>query len=113
MMNVEQLRKLCLSFSGATEDVKWGNDLCFLVGGKMFCATSADADQGASFKASEEEYHELIQREGIVPAPYLARAKWVYVLDFSRLSPQEWYRLVLKSYELVKSKLPKKTREQL
>ncbi len=113
MMNVEQLRTLCLSFSGVTEEIKWGNDLCFKVGEKMFCITSANADQGASFKTSEEEYAILTQREGIVPAPYLARAHWVYVLDFSRLSPQEWYRLVLKSYELVKNKLPRKKQEQL
>ena len=38
-MNIEQLRKYCLSFPHATEDVKWGNDLCFCVGGKMFCVT--------------------------------------------------------------------------
>ena len=113
MMNVEQLRTLCLSFPGVTEEIKWGNDLCFLVAEKMFCITSADADQGASFKAGEEEYAALVQREGIIPAPYLARARWVYVLDFSRLSPQEWYRLVLKSYELVKNKLPRKKQEQL
>ena len=113
MMNVEQLRTLCLSFPGVTEEIKWGNDLCFLVGEKMFCITSADADQGASFKAGEEEYAALVQREGIIPAPYLARARWVYVLDFSRLNPQEWYRLVLKSYELVKNKLPRKKQEQL
>ena len=35
-MNIEQLRKFCLSFPGATEDIKWGNDLCFCVGKKMF-----------------------------------------------------------------------------
>ncbi len=112
-MNVEQLRSLCLSFPGATEDVKWGSDLCFLVGEKMFCVTSADVDQGASFKASDEDFAELTAREGIIAAPYLGRAKWVYVLDFSRLSEQEWPRYLRQSYELVKSKLPKKIKENL
>ena len=42
-MNIEQLRKFCLSFPGATEDIKWGADLCFCVGAKMFCVTGADS----------------------------------------------------------------------
>lgn len=112
-MNVELLRSLCLSFPGATEEVKWGSDLCFLVGEKMFCVTSADVDQGASFKTSDEDYAELTAREGIIPAPYLGRAKWVYALDFSRLSEQEWTHYVRQSYELVKSRLPKKIKENL
>jgi predicted DNA-binding protein (MmcQ/YjbR family) len=112
-MNIESLRTLCLSFPGVTEDIKWESDLCFSVGEKMFCAASADIDQGASFKVLDEEYRELIAREGIIPAPYLARAKWVYVLDFLWLSDTEWERYVRQSYELVKAKLPKKIRESL
>lgn len=112
-MNIESLRSLCLSLPGATEDIKWGNDLCFLVGGKMFCATSADADEGASFKVREEEFDAMISREGIIPAPYLARAKWVYVLDFSRLTDVEWQHYIRQSYELVKAKLPGNLRDQL
>ena len=47
-MNIEHLREYCLSFPGATEDVKWGSDLCFSVGAKMFCVTGADAISGMS-----------------------------------------------------------------
>lgn len=110
-MNIESLRIFCLSLPGVTEDVKWESDLCFSVGGKMFCATSADADQGASFKVRDEEYRVMVAREGIIPAPYLARAKWVYVIDFLWLSDKEWEHCVRQSYELVKEKLPKKIRE--
>lgn len=106
-MNIEQLRALCLSYPGVTEDVKWDSDLCFLIGGKMFCSTSADADQGASFKVPDEEFDLMRHREGIIPAPYLARAKWVYVLDFQWLSDAEWAHYTRQSYELVKAKLPK------
>lgn len=112
-MNIVELRATCLSFPGATEDIKWGNDLCFLVGEKMFCATSANVDQGASFKVTDEDFALLTTREGIIPAPYLARAKWVYVLDFSRISEAEWLHYLRQSYELVKSKLPKKIQNQL
>jgi predicted DNA-binding protein (MmcQ/YjbR family) len=41
-MNIEALRKFCLSLPAVTEDVKWGADLCFSVGGKMFCVTSME-----------------------------------------------------------------------
>ncbi|HRI60635.1 MAG TPA: MmcQ/YjbR family DNA-binding protein [Saprospiraceae bacterium] len=112
-MNIESLRDLCLSFPGVTEDIKWGSDLCFLVGEKMFCVASADIDQGASFKVRDEEYRDMIAREGIIPAPYLARAKWVYVLDFLWLSDAEWEHYARQSYELVKAKLPKKILESL
>lgn len=112
-MNTETLRALCLSFPGATEEIKWGNDLSFLVGEKMFCSTSEDSDEGASFKVRDEEFKDIISREGIIPAPYLARAKWVYVLDFSRMTDAEWQHYIRQSYELVKDKLPKKIRENL
>ena len=38
-MNIDQLRKICLSFPGATEQIQWGDDLLFKVGGKMFAVT--------------------------------------------------------------------------
>ncbi len=112
-MNIETLRNYCLSLPGATEDVKWDSDLCFSVGGKMFCVTSADVESGASFKVKDELFRELTQREGIIPAPYMARHKWVYVLDFNWLSDEEWEKFVLDSYELVKEKLPKKVQNQI
>lgn len=112
-MNIESLRTLCLSFPGVTEDIKWGSDLCFLVGEKMFCVTSADTAEGVSFKVTDEEFDDLTSQEGIIPAPYMARNKWVYVLDFSRMADSQWQHYVRQSYELVKSKLPKKIRENL
>ncbi|MBC7776872.1 MAG: MmcQ/YjbR family DNA-binding protein [Phycisphaerae bacterium] len=113
-MNIESLRTLCLSFPGVTEDVKWGGqDLCFSVGQKMFCVTDADSDTGASFKVLDEEFEEMITWEGIIPAPYVARYKWVSVLDFSRLADTEWTHFIRQSYELVKANLPKNIREKL
>jgi predicted DNA-binding protein (MmcQ/YjbR family) len=114
MMNIESLRAYCLSFDGVTEEVKWGGqDLCFSVGQKMFCVTDADVDSGASFKVPDEEFEEMILRDGIIPAPYMGRYKWVTVLDFSRLSHTEWEFYLRRSYDLVKDKLPKKIRENL
>ena len=48
-----------------------------------------------------------------MPAPYMARAKWVLVTDPSKLNKKEWERYVKQSYELIKIKLTKKLREKL
>jgi predicted DNA-binding protein (MmcQ/YjbR family) len=52
-------------------------------------------------------------RDGFVPAPYMARAKWVLVTKPSKLNKKEWEQNIRRSYELVKVKLTKKQREQL
>jgi predicted DNA-binding protein (MmcQ/YjbR family) len=113
MMNIEWLRNFCLSLPKVTEDVKWGNDLCFLIGGKMFCVTGTGGELTASFKCDEEDFNELCEREGIIPAPYLARNKWVYVQRASAFSKNEWEHYIQKSYKLVAAKLPKKLQKEL
>jgi predicted DNA-binding protein (MmcQ/YjbR family) len=111
-MNIEQLRKFCLSFPGATEDIKWGADLCFSVGGKMFCVTGADsADGGMSFKCRPEKFNELIEREGIDPAAYVGRYKWVHVDNPNAITPAELKDLIKTSYQLVFDKLPSKIKK--
>ena len=85
-MDIEILRSICLSFPAVTEEVKWGNDLCFCIGEKMFCVTSLEPPHTFSFKVTDAEFDELSGLEGFKPAPYLARGKWVFVTDPSKLS---------------------------
>jgi predicted DNA-binding protein (MmcQ/YjbR family) len=108
-MNLERLRKHCLSLPGATEQIQWGADLVFKVGGKMFAvaATEADATHRLSFKCSDEAFAELVEQDGIVPAPYLARARWVALERLDALSDREIERRVARAYELVLEKLTK------
>src|SRR2546427_12372593 len=76
-MNVDWLRELCLSFPGATEQIQWGYDLVFKVGGKMFAVTPREpAPAYLSFKASPENFAELTERSHVIPGPHLARAQW-------------------------------------
>src|SRR5258708_32634906 len=111
-MNIEQLRKLCLSFPGATEQIQWGDDLLFKVGGKMFAVTRLEpAKVWLSLKASPETFAELTERPGVIPAPYLARAKWIALESQDTLPAVEIPQLVRASYELVLAKLPRKARE--
>ncbi len=111
-MTIEKMQKYCLSQPGVTEDVKWGDHLCFNVGGKMFLVTSPDAVPiSASFKATDILFEELPEREGVIPAPYMARHKWLLVDDISRFSETEWKQFIKMSYDLVFAKLPAKTRK--
>src|SRR6266487_5809535 len=111
-MDIEQIQKLCLSLQGVTEDVKWGNDLCFCIGEKMFCVTGMEQPLMVSFKCSDEDFEELCERENIVPAPYLARNKWVLVRRASALSKKEWDEYIKKSYKLIAAKLTLKKRKE-
>lgn len=113
-MNLEQLRKFCLAFPGATEDIKWGADLCFCIGAKMFCVTSADSGQGGmSIKCTPETFDDLIEREGIDPAAYVGRYKWVHIADLNAVKPDELKSLIEKSYQLVFDKLPPKVKKTI
>ena len=96
-----------MALPGATEEIKWGADLCFLVGDKMFCVTSIEPPHHVSFKVEDDTFADLTATAGIIPAPYLARYKWVQVQEWSNLTDTEWEAYVKHSYELIKSKLPK------
>ena len=112
-MDIEVLRSICSKFPGVTEDVKWGNDLCFCIGGKMFCVANLEPPHTFSFKVTDEEFDELAASEGFQPAPYLARAKWVLVTDSSRLNKKDLKNYLQQSYEMIKSKIPKKQLKEL
>jgi predicted DNA-binding protein (MmcQ/YjbR family) len=107
-MNIEMLRNFCKTLPAVTEDIKWGHDLCFLIAGKMFCVTGLEPPFTVSFEVKAEEFDELSSSPGIIPAPYMARNKWIQVQDETRFSKKEWEHYVRQSYELKKAKLPKK-----
>ena len=110
-MNIEDLRAYCLSFKGATEDIKWESDLCFCIGGKMFCVAPLNSALSVTFKVRPDEFDELLVSDGFVPAPYLARNKWVRLIDVSAISRKELQGYIAQSYEIISSKLPKKKRK--
>lgn len=113
-MNIDQLRQLCLSFPAATEQVQWGDNLVFKVGGRMFAVTSLEpARVWISLKADPEEFLDLTERPGVIPAPYLARAKWIAIESPDSIPQSEVTALLRKSYDLVVEKLPGKVRESL
>jgi predicted DNA-binding protein (MmcQ/YjbR family) len=109
MMDIEWLRKVCLPLRGTTEQIQWGYDLLFKVGGKMFAVAPLEpAPVCLSFKCSDESFADLTERPGIIPAPYLARAKWVALETPEAILRNELARLLRVSYELVFARLPKR-----
>ena len=112
-MDHASLDHLCKSLKGTTLDIKWGDDLCYCVGEKMYAVTSLEGPFRMSMKVSPEEFGELTTREGIIPAPYMARYNWVYVEEPEALKAKEWEYLVRQSYNLVFDKLKKQTQREI
>lgn len=114
-MDVESVRKFCLSLPHVTEDVQWESDLLFRIGNKMFAVAALDpsSDHRMSFKCTPETFAELTERDGIIPAPYVARYHWVALERFDTLPERELKELLSNAYQLILGKLPKKSRAEL
>src|SRR3954471_18122981 len=104
-MNTDAIRKYCLAFPEATENLQWGDDLCFKIRGKMFAVLGLDNPR-LSFKCTPETFAELIERENIEPAPYVGRYKWVILERLDALRDQELKEFLRQSYEMVEAKAP-------
>jgi predicted DNA-binding protein (MmcQ/YjbR family) len=114
-MDIEAIRQFCLSLPATTEKIQWGVDLVFKVGGKMYATLVLD-DRWLgrlSLKSTPEGFAELIEREGVEPAAYVARYHWVTVLPPHRLRDAEIRSLLRSAYEIVRAALPKKVQQQL
>jgi predicted DNA-binding protein (MmcQ/YjbR family) len=111
-MTIDFVRSWCGSFPHVEETVQWEDDLVFKVGGKMFAVMPLEpAPVKLSFKCSPDDFVELTERPGIIPAPYLARAQWVALQTEDALSAAELKRQLRAAYDLVYAKLPKKMRD--
>jgi len=112
-MTLDLIREIATKLPHVKEDVKWGADLCFCIAEKMFCVTGLEGPVSVSLKVTDEEFEELIERQGFIPAPYMARNKWVRIDPSSKISKKELKQLIEQSYQLVKAKLPKKLQAKL
>ena len=114
-MDAESIRSFCLSLPHVDEKVQWGNDLLFRIGGKMFAVVSLEPSHGVlmSCKCTPEKFAELVEQEGMIPAPYVARYHWVAFERLDALPERELKDLLKTAYQLVHDKLPKKIRDGL
>ena len=107
-MFAEQVAQFCLQLPGAREDYKWGGMRVFSVAEKKMFAVVDLAGKGLSFKVGPELFLGYVDRPGVRPAPYLARAYWISVAVPYALSDDELRDLLTRSHQLVVGKLPKK-----
>lgn len=109
----DALLEFCRSLSGASEDIKWGNDLIFSVGGKMFAGFQLPEGEPVGFKVDPAVFDSLVGRKGVIPAPYMAKHSWVSVTDRTQIPIATLKNMIAESHRLVAEKLPKRTRQAL
>jgi predicted DNA-binding protein (MmcQ/YjbR family) len=113
---IDWVRAFCLSLPHATEDVQWEHNLLFRIAGKMFCIANMEPQISPSriaFKCTPEKFAELVEIEGIIPAPYMARNHWVTLIEMDALRQPEIKELIRESYRMILEKLSKKMQAEL
>lgn len=113
---LDWVRAFCLSLPHATEGVQWEHDLLFRIAGKMFCVANLEPGMSPTkiaFKCTPEKFAELVEMEGIIPAPYMARNHWVAMIEIDALRQPEIKELIQESYQMILEKLPKKAQAGL
>lgn len=110
-MDIEMFREYCLSLPGTTEELKWGDNLCFMIEKKIFVISSLDSGTVA-IKCNPEEFDELTARDGIAQAFHLAKRQWIGLADLEVLPVAELKKRIAESRALVLHKLPKKVQEK-
>lgn len=119
-MTRQEFNALCEKLPATTNVVQWGDASVWKIGGKIFAICSTWGDSGAqsaperiSFKCSDLSYQILIEQDGVIPAPYLARAKWVQVQKTGALSNEDIETYIRSAHEIIAGKLTKKLRQDL
>ena len=115
-MDLQPLVDFCRTLPHTVEDVKWGNDLVFSIeGGKMFCVFGMENGRwtGMSFKVDDDRFLAMTDRPQFVPAPYMARARWVLLTSLDGMRLRELKELIARSHQLYFEKLPKKSQRAL
>ncbi len=119
-MDNERIRALCIALPHVCETLNWGHHLVYWVGdraigGKMFAMTDLDGSGTGVlwFHAGKERFHELLEIDGVIAAPYLAKAGWVTVERWDALRSREFEQELRRAHALIYEKLPKRTRTVL
>jgi predicted DNA-binding protein (MmcQ/YjbR family) len=119
-MDAEQVREALLKLPQVEETMQWGANLVFWVGdktigGKMFALVNLDEDgKGViSFHTGQERYAELLEIDGVIPAPYMARIFWVALTRWDAIPGRELLSLLAQARDLVYAKLPRRTKDVL
>lgn len=113
MLNRDDFNAYCASLTATTNVVQWGNASVWKVGGKIFAIYSTWTNKGepdeerVSFKCSDTSFEILSEQDGLAPAPYLARAKWIQARPGSVLSDEDIEAYVSEAHRILAATLTK------
>jgi predicted DNA-binding protein (MmcQ/YjbR family) len=115
-MTRKEFDQFCKQLKSTENVVQWGQSSVWKIGGKIFaiCSIWGDGSEDKfSFKCSDLSYSILIEQEGIVPAPYLARAKWVQITNDMAMSDTDIQDYIIQAYHIISKKLTRAKRAEL
>jgi predicted DNA-binding protein (MmcQ/YjbR family) len=120
-MDADQVRKFLLTLPHVVETMQWGDNLVYwvgdkAVGGKMFALVNLDnslSEGVISYSAGHERYAELLEIEGLYPAPYMARIHWVAAERWDVFRNAEWQDELRAARSLTYAKHPDKVKATL
>lgn len=106
-MTADEIAAFCLQLPGAREDLKWGSNRVFSVAENKMFAILDFLGSDLAFKVDADLFLGHVDRPGIRPAPYLARAHWITLAMPPSVGAEELRSLLTRSHQLVVAKLPK------
>ncbi|MEP0521704.1 MAG: MmcQ/YjbR family DNA-binding protein [Hyphomicrobiales bacterium] len=121
-MTLDEYNAFCGSLIGTTSVVQWGGSHVWKVGGKMFAISdlgsgsakaASDSPIALAIKCGDMSYRMLTELNGIIPAPYLARAKWVRVEADAEFSDDDRKAYIAEAHRIIGEKLSKKMQKEL
>lgn len=117
-MNVEELREYCLSLPHTKENLPWTEPrynmlATFTICDKWFCLVDLD-QKFIDVKCAPDVIEEMqCKYEGAFPAWHMNKEHWLGVKLDSDIPDSIIQTLLKDGYDLIVSKLPKKTREEI
>lgn len=117
-MNAETAREFLLRLPHVVETEQWGGLVFWVgdkaIGGKMFVMMNLDGNQVPIFyPAGQERMAALLEVDGMVPAPYMARIYWVAAERWGVFRNAEWESELRAAHELTYEKLPPRVKANL
>ena len=105
--------EFCQQLPAVTQDIKWGDNLVFSIGGKMFAIFNLPDGFPFSFKVEPGLFNILTEQQGVIPAPYLARYSWVSLEKLDTLETEKVCMLLNDAHAQVSSGLSAKKKREL
>src|ERR1700744_2883593 len=120
-MDIDKIRAYLLTLPHVVETEQFGGLVFWVgdktIGGKMFAWIKLEHTDNKprviSYPAGPERYNELLEIDGIFPAPYVARIFWVAVERWNVFRAAEWEQELRAVHDLTFNKLPPRVRALL